>query len=65
MEVCPAHIADDGFRTVIQWVTDFARGEDDVNILWPEFEELEGEVDGGLEVVVRFNGIAEDTSHGV
>ena len=65
VEVCPAHIADDSLRTVIQRVTDFTRGEDDVHILWPEFEELEGEVDGGLEVVVRLNGIAEDTAHGV
>ena len=65
VEVCPAHIADDGLRTVIQRVADFTRGEDDVHILRPEFEELEGEIDGGLEVVVRLNGIAEDTAHSV
>ena len=63
VEVCPVHIADDSFRAVIQRVSYFSRGKDDVHVLWPELEELEGEVDGGLEVVVRFNGIVEDTAH--
>ena len=65
VEVCPVHIADDSFRAVIQRVSDLAWGEDNVHVFWPELEELEGEVDGGFEVVVRFNGIAEDTAHGV
>ncbi len=65
VKVCPAHIADYSLGTVIKRVTDFARGEDDVHILWPEFEELEGELDGGFEVVVRFNGIAEDAAHSI
>ena len=63
MGICPVEVGDDFSSAIVQRITHFTRGEDKVYILGKKLEELEGITDGGGEVVVVLERIAEDSAH--
>ena len=63
MGICPVEVGDHFCGAIVQRITNFTRREDKVYILGKKLEELKGITDGGGEVVVVLEGIAEDSAH--